>query len=372
MLGRCLMGTLIASTVVACEDRSSTASITVQALGSFDYDCGAGPVTLTGDPADPRSIVIDNGIVRVSYPQLASGADQLGAHMLELDIDGQWRPVLDSWYGDWTFFASPLYEPARVAHILTETPDIVEVAFEFDHWLDYPGSSSTQGHVPRWWNQATDGDCASSPNCRCYLEGCGIPAIDFDGEAIFPHNYLDVTKYIRHVTFIKIIRVERCGSGYFIGYHSTPTLTWGDWIDSNPNHNTAGERESGLGWMASITFASSGVVVRNPEAGMHTSLQIMEQATGPWWFSSMPETPQGYALFIAEEHPMPSFVWQFDPVHLGTPLVHKMNRQIELDGRPGRYQSFIGAYPYTMVDRAAEPTAEAAASVTSRLPLQWP
>ncbi len=361
----------LALALAACEEKPTT-SITAQALGSFDYECGAGPVTLTGDPADPRSIVMENGIVRVSYPQLASGADQLGAHMLELDIGGQWQPVLDPWYGDWTFFTSPFFEPAHTAHVLTETPDIVEVAFEFEHWLDYPGSNSTMGHVPHWWDEATDGPCETSPGCRCYLEGCGVPAIDFDGQVIFPHNLLDVPKFIRKVTFRKVIRVERCGSGYFVGYHSTPNLTWGGWIQSDPNATNAGEREHGLGWMASVTFASSGVVVRNPEAGAHTSLGITEQGTGPWWFSSLPETSTGYALFMAEEHAMPSYVWQFDPVHLGTPLVHKMNPEIELDGRTGRYQSFLGAYPYVMNDRQAEPSLEAITAVTARLPEQWP
>jgi len=341
-------------------------------MGSFDYECGAGPVELTGDPSDPRSIVIENGIVRVTYPQLASGPDQLGAHMLELMIDGQWRRVLDNWYGDWTFFASPFFEPAQAVHVLTESPDAVELAFEFDHWLDFPGSYSTRGHVPRWWDASTDGACEDSASCRCYLEGCGLPAIDFTGEAIFPHNYLDVPKYIRRVTFTKVIRVERCGLWYFVGYHSSPTLTWGSWIEDHPHLNGAGERESGLGWMASVTFASSGVVVRNPEAGGHRSLAITEQAVGPWWFSSMPAAPEGYALFIAQEHAMPSFVWQFDPTHTGTPLVHKMNPQIEADGRPGRYQSFIGAFEYLMTDREAEPTPEVRAAVISRLPLQWP
>jgi hypothetical protein len=365
-------GACVAVILTACESAPSTSSITAQALGSFDYECGGGPVTLTGDPADPRSIVIENGIVRLSYPQLASGDQQLGAHMLELRLDGAWQPVLGNWYGDWTFFASPFYESAQTAHVLTETPDVVEVVFEFDHWLDYPGSYSTMGHVPRWWNEETQGACESSSSCRCYLEGCGLPATDFEGDAIFPHNYLDTPKYIRHVTFRKVLRVERCGSGYFVGYHSTPNLTWGTWIQSNPYLNNAGERENGLGWMASVTFASSGVVVRNPEAGEHTSLEIVEQTNGPWWFSSIPDGAPGYALFIAEEHPMPSFVWQFDPAHLGTPLVHKMNPEIELDGRAGRYQTFLGAYPYEMTNRGAEPTLGAAAAVASRLPLQWP
>jgi hypothetical protein len=201
--------------------------------------------------------------------------------------------------------------------------------------------------------------------------GCGVQALDHEGAAIFPHNYLDIPKHIRRVTFTKVVRVERCLSGYFVGYHSNPTVTWGDWISSDPYQSAAGERESGLGWMARVTFASSGVVVRNPEAGQHTSLEIMEQPVGPWWFAS-PYADRPVMLFVAEEHPMPSFVWQFSPGQNGIPLVHKMNPEIEVDGRVGRYQSFIGAFTYTVTDFAAEPTPEAVAGVTSRLPTEWP
>ncbi len=356
--------------LVGCDARRMATSTTGLTFG----DCDGAPVTLVGDPAFPRSLAIDNGLVRVTYPQLVSGSDQLGAHMLELNIVGQWKPVLTSWYGDWTFFGAPFFEPAHTAHVLTETPDVVEVAFEFDHWLDHPGGSSTLGHVPRWWDEISQGPCNASPSCRCYLEGCGVAALDFEGGAIFPHNYLDVPKFIRRVTFTKVIRVDRCGSGYFVGYHSNPTLTWGSWVEWDPHQSAAGEREHGLGWMASVTFASSGVIVRNPEAGAHRSLDIVEQVMGPWWFASIPPaaTDVEYALFLAEEHPLPSFVWQFDPAHPGTPLVHKMNPEVELDGRVGRYQTFLGAFPYVMTDRDIEPSPEVRAAVLARLPTVWP
>ena len=329
-------------------------------------------MTLSGDPSVPRSIVIDNGIVRVSYPELPN-PDQLGGHMLELNVDGAWRPVLGRWYADWTFFASPFFAPAHTAHVLSETPDAVEVAFEFDHWLDYPGGYTTRGHVPRWWDESTRGPCTLEAGCGCYLSGCGIVARDFDGAAIYEHNLLDETKRVRHISFVKVVRVNRCESGYYVGYHSTPRLT-GSWIEDFPYEGSVGEREFGLGWMSSVTFASSGVVVRNPEAGQHTSLGLVEQPDGPWWFATIPpaEASHPYILFMAEEHALPSFVWQFSPDHTGIPLVHKMNPEIEVDGRPGRYQTFLGAFPYTMSDRAAEPSPEARAGVLARLPEVWP
>ena len=86
----------------------------------------------------PRSISIENGVARVTYPQLDSGTDQLGAHMLELKLDGAWRRVLGSWYGDWTYFIGPLSAPATRAQVLTDTAEAVEVAFEFDHAIQYP------------------------------------------------------------------------------------------------------------------------------------------------------------------------------------------------------------------------------------------
>lgn len=310
--------------------------------------CGCPPVTLTGDPANPRSIVIENGIVRVTYPQLPN-PDQKGAHMMDLLVGGVWKPVLTSWYGDWTFFAAPFSAPARAAHVLTATENVVEVAFEFDHALDYPGSSG-----------------------GCYLGGCGLMARDYAGHAVYDRSSI-TPRYIRRVTLEKVIRVERCAAGYFTGYHTNPPLVT-SWIEQSPTDSAAGEREHGLGWISSVTFASSGVVVLNPEAGAHRSLGILEQAVAPWWFATIPPTSAAtpYVLFMAEEHPMPSYDFQYSPGHLGIPLVHKMNPQVGFDGRPKRYQTFLGAAPYVMVDRTLEPTAAAREAVTSRLPQAWP
>lgn len=356
--------------VSGCDQASTGTSASALVPG-----CDGPPVVLEGDPADPRSVTIHNGIIRVSYPQLDSGGDQLGGHMLERWVGTQWVRVLGSWYGDWTFFVSPLHEPAHTAHVIRETPDIVEVAFEFDHHLDYPGSQSTVDYVPHWWDEATQGPCTVEAGCGCYLSGCGVTARDHEGQAIYPHNLLDIPKRLHHVRFTKLIRVERCRAGYFVGYHTDPPIV-GPWIEENPTENSTGEREFGLGWTSSVTFASSGVVVRNPEAGQHTSLGLLEQPVGPWWFATLPppdgDVPAPFVLFIAEEHPVPSFVWQFAPTHLGIPLIHKMNPEVELDGRPGRFQAFLGAAPYTMTDRDAEPTPEVRALVEANIPESWP
>lgn len=307
------------------------------------------PVTMSGSPDNPRSIVIENGVARVTYPELPN-PDQKGAHMLELWIEGSWVPALESWYGDWTFFAAPFAAPAVAAHVLTDTPDLVEIAFEFAHDLDYPG-----------------------PYGGCYLSGCGIAARDFLGEAVYIHNLEDAIKRVPSVVFVKTIGVARCAPGYFVGYHSTPPLVT-SWIESDPTDNGAGERELGLGWLGSVTFASSGVVIRNPEQGSHASLGILEQGPGPWWFATIPPPASAWPLvpFMAEEHPLPSFVWQFAPEHTGIPLVHKMNPEVGADGRPERYQAFLGAVRYESADRAAEPTAAVRHLVEANLPAAWP
>ena len=49
-----------------------------------------------------------------------------------------------------------------------------------------------------------------------------------------------------------------------------------------------------------------------------------------------------------------------------------MNPQTGLDGRPERYQTFIGALPYKMNDRNVEPTPAVKSLIQANLPAVWP
>ncbi len=344
------------------------------------FSCTNGaPVTLTGDPNNPHSIVIDNGIVRVTYPVAANPA-QKGAMMLERkDSSGVWKKMLGDWYGDWTYYGVSIVTDSYKAVILNNSPDFVEVAFQFNHRLDAPGSYDSLGYTPPWWNAAVKGPCTVANGCGCSMGGCGVVARDFQGNVIYPHNSGNY-EFIHQVQFVKTIGLSKCAPGYFVGYHTDPVVI-GSWIELNPK-DSAAERENGLGPVASVTFASNGTVVRNPEAGVkNTDLGIIESGgPGPWWFATLePQPPAAgttvpfpYVLYVAEEHPLPSFVWQFYVNDYGIPLVHKMNPQTGPDGRPKRYQTFIGALPYQMVDRSSEPTAAVKSLIQSNQPAFWP
>ncbi len=370
-LGQLIQLSIVGKQVQAATSPGGSGQPPLNTLAPTDsFTCSnPSPVNVYGDPNNPRSIAIDNGIVRVTYPQLASGVDQKGAMMLERkNSSGVWTKMLGDWYGDWTYFGVSVVTDSVRANIITNSPDFVEVAFEFNHRLDIKGNADTHGYTPPWWNTATQGACTKANGCGCYMEGCGMLDRDFDGTIISPN------KYIHSVKFVKTIGVKKCAPGYFVGYHTDPPVV-GSWIDSDPNTASAGERESGLGWVSSVTFASNGTVVRNPEAGGHKSLGIIESGgPGPWWFASLelPSNNFPYVLYVAEEHPLPSYVWQFDPTQQGIPLVYKMNPQIGPDGRPKRYQTFIGALPYQMLDRNSEPTPAVKTLIQGNLPAVWP
>ncbi len=363
---------VLGAMIVGCDGPSSTSETKSPLVGS---NCSYSAVTLTGTPLnqndpltlDPRSVVIQNAFVKLSFPQ-SPNPDQKGAHRLDYyTYPAGWQQVTDPWYGDWTFPVSPLFATAVAAHVLTNTGNFVEVAFEFDHYLDYPGSYSC-GDKPHWWT-GTQSECDASSQCRCYLEGGGLVSLDFAGYTCFMQNS-STPKYIHHVTFTKNVAIERCRPGYYAGYHFSPSLT-NSWIEANPASASAGEREFGMGWLGKTTFASSGTVIHNPEAGQHMSLNILEQGgTGPWWFATLPpsEANWPWLLFISEEHPLPSYVWQFAAGQYGIPLVHKMNDQIEYDGRTKRYQVFFGVQPYHVYNWTAEPTQQAKDTVTAFIP----
>jgi len=356
------------STVEGSQAVSSCPPVTAT-VASSSTTLGAGDVV-----TNPRDIVIENGIVRVTYEPMwnnpqTPAQDEPGAHMLYRKLDGEYRRALGRQYGDWTFFAAPFQSGATSATVLSATDDAVEVAFEWPHHrLDVMAG------------------------IRCYLPLCGVILRDHAGNAVYRSDGSFVLT--DEVRFVKTIRIERCGQGYFVGLHSNPSLSPRDGLHGN--HETSwGEREIGTGWGNAVTFSSAGVVVRNPEAGHHMWMGIDDptyfspdyattqppgfphvQAEGPWWVADLPafQPPDDipFARFIALEHRLEVGVWQFAPTHHGSTVVHFMNSEIEEDGRPGRYQAFIGAFPYVSPDLAAEPTQDVYDGVLARIPVTWP
>jgi hypothetical protein len=358
--------------LIACDMRENASAVSQAATScppvSWTLVGGDPNVLLPGDVVtNPRDLVLENGIVRLTYEAMWNDPstpvqDEAGAHMLYRWLDGEYRRALSSRYGDWTFFANPFQESAETATIISASEDVVEVAFEWPHHrLDLPG-----------------------PYNGCYHSACGVIERDHEGSAIYRSDGSGEFVVIDEVRFVKTVRIERCSEGYFVGYHSDPRLSPKNGLTGN-HENSMGEREIGTGGGNAVTFSSAGVVVRNPEAGQHAYVGIDDppyaseprlQPDGPWWVADLPgfappdDVP--FARFIAMEHRLEVGVWQFAPTHLGSTVVHYVNDQVEADGRVGRYQVFIGAFPYVSQDLAQEPTPAVYDGVIERLPVTWP
>jgi hypothetical protein len=381
-LARAVVVALSLAGLIGCEGKDVSSTLT-QAEAT---DCPPVTVTLAGrDPnvlvagdviANPRDVILENGIVKVTYEPMWDNPetprqDEPAAHMLYRWDGAEYRRAFLRIYGDWTFFAAPFQDGASQATVISASEDVVEIAFEWPHHrLDVSGSYN-----------------------GCYLAECGVLERNHQGEAIFRNDGSGELLLIDEVHFAKTIRVERCSEGYYVGYHSNPRLSPKNGVDGN-NETSWGEREIGTGWGNRVTFSSAGIVVRNPEAGHHVWLGIddptyfspeyaatqpagfpNEQLEGPWWAADITDTSDTgipFARFVALEHRLEVGVWQFDPAHTGSTVVHHVNDEIEADGRPGRYQVFLGAFPYVSADFAAEPTPEVYDGVIQRLPVTWP
>jgi hypothetical protein len=347
-----------------------------------------------------RDIEIENGVVKLTYELMAQYGQnppsrELGAHMLygRAGDPSEWRQAFmttdagEGVYGDWTFSSAPFSAGAVEAHVLTSNGDVVEVAFVLEHHLDAPGFYTSLGYVPHW--------CASPP-CACYLEGCGIVERDSAGSPISlpPHCGSACFRRIRVVTLSKIVRIERCAPGYFVGVHTDPPAEPADAHDS-----AYGERELGTGWGNAVSWSSAGVDVHHPGQSQHAYLGIddppyaggAEQTTGPWWVADLPyqnrpeEIP--FIRYMVFEHRTEVGVWSFALGHTGATVAHFVNPELEPAGVAGRYQAFIGALPYVSNDEIAcsipglpgtwrcfpnEPQPAATALVTANLPATWP
>jgi len=365
--------------VCACESAPATEQTAQTAMGCPPVIIRAASVLSEGDVAtNTRDVVVENGIIRVTYEAMwdnptTPAQDEAGAHMLYRWDGTEYRRAFGATYGDWTFYGAPFQGSADTVTVVSASEDAVEVAFEWRHHrLDAPG-----------------------PYNGCYHPLCGLIERDHEGWPIYQRGDGDAFVVIDEVRFVKTIRVERCGEGYFVGYHSDPPLSARDGVEGN--HDTgSGEREIGTGGGNAVTFSSAGVVVRHPAAGHSMWMGIDDptysptntaeyiagqppgfphvQEEGPWWVADIPATTAAipFSRFIALEHRLETGAYQFTAAQKGASVVHYVNDELEPDGRPGRYQAFIGAFPYLSPDLAAEPTQDVYDGVLARIPVTWP
>lgn len=402
---------------------------TNQTQGGLSFACTAGAaVTVTGTDGAAlaagakitgpgvRDIVIENGVVKVTYELMdqrgeSAPAHELGAHMLYRRTGGDpgvYSRALSTAYGDWTYFVAPFQKGAVEAHVLTSVDDVAEVAFVFDHALDWPGFQDTYGHTPSWWQGP--GPCTAQNGCKCFLSGCGVLERDHTGYPIRVAPFCAEPWCLRRiysVRLVKTIRVERCAEGYFVGLHSDPSLSPKNGSAAN-NQASYGERELGTGSGNAVTWSSAGNVFKHPGQAQHGWMGIddptyigspagqlpgfpSEQTEGPWWVADLPyhnragEIP--FVRYLMMEHRLETGVWAFSTGQVGTTVVHFVNDEIEASGMPTRYHLFVGAMPYISDDEQScaipglsgtwrcfpnEPKAPVTAAIQARVPLTWP
>ncbi|MCF7838498.1 MAG: hypothetical protein K9N49_07690 [Candidatus Marinimicrobia bacterium] len=92
------------------------------------------PVAGTPEDLDPRRTVIENGLVRLTYPagKAAQGQGQTGSWLLFLNREGRYQPAQDVLMGDWLYVGSSLTTAPTGFRVLQNSAEIVEVRLDFD------------------------------------------------------------------------------------------------------------------------------------------------------------------------------------------------------------------------------------------------
>lgn len=337
-----------------------------------------GVVLATGDvlstSAAKRALVVDNGVIKLTYEEsVPEAVEQGGAIHCYRMVSGSWVRATSAQYGDWCFFCAPFTTICNTIEIIEASPNAVEFVMT---WTAHPLN------VP-------------------YLSNNGIVSRTYDLQLIYRQGAVNPNwDYIPTVKFQKVVRLERDLDGYFIGYHSTPTVgpepyalaVYGSAVNSNTDW---GEREMGLGPGAAVVFSSAGTgfTSYHPAWGAESRWAAAEaavgdianhvawcglddpsyavwgnaavvavqntgfpnvQTTGPWWVADIhydPATP--FCRYIAMQRRFEIGVWQFDPAHYGTVVLHFTNEWADASGVPLRFQSFIGVEHYIADSTAA-------------------
>ena len=103
---------------------------------------------LSGAPADvdPEHIVIENSIVRITYPCLKGVPGNTGeawtekaGHLLYLMLDGRYQLAQDKAFGDWTYVGGSFTDDPTNCAVLRNTDDIAEIVMDFPNHKDLDG-----------------------------------------------------------------------------------------------------------------------------------------------------------------------------------------------------------------------------------------
>lgn len=347
----------------------------------------------TGDEvtgANVRSVVVQNGLVKVTYENHIPGTTEAGAHTLYRWHNDTWNRVNSTQYGDWFYFAVGVAVTADRCRVIYAGPDAVELAFVWDAF-DLSGYS-----------------------------GGGVIIRDYAGNATYFQSST-TPKRITSTTLTKTIKVVRGREGYFLGQHSTPMVGPQDALGLR-NSTDYGERENGTGSGSRISFSSAGTafVTRHPEWGAEARWADAEaavgnidnhigwlgiadpqysiwsnpaviatqctgfpnyQSTGPWWAADLPASsvcPEPMCRYIAMVAPIETGSWQTDPAQSGVLVAHFVNEHKDDQNIIYPYQLFFGAFPYTSpyditteAGRLNEPTTALRQKVANRCPLNF-
>lgn len=338
--------------------------------------------------ADVRSVVVQNGLVKVTYENHIPGTTEAGAHTLYRWHNDQWNRVNSTQYGDWFYFAIGVAVTADRCIVVRADPDVVELAFVWDSF-----------------------SLAS-------YSGGGVVFRDFDANVA----YSELSSTPRRITSTKLtktIKVVRGREGYFLGQHSWPMVAPEDALTFR-NASDWGEREFGTGSGSYVVFSSAGFVGRHPEWGADARWAAAEaavgaisnrtcwlgiadpsyapwnnatviatqnsgfpnyQSIGPWWVADLPAAsvcPEPMCRYLAMVAPIETGSWQFGASAGGDLVAHFVNEYRDDLGTIHPYQVFFGAFPYTSASditteagRANEPTTALEQKVANRCPLNF-
>lgn len=356
-------------------------------------------LTLASDgEAALRAVTMENGRFKVTYEDLnPDDTAEECSHHPYLKVGSDWVR-LSTAYGDWTFFCAPLGDPYDEMEVIEASPEVIEVAWRVNaHALNVP-----------------------------HLSNVGVTMRDPDGNAVYTSG--GALKYHTVVKFTKLMRMERGQPGYFVGFHSSPTigpslkqLASGPGAAAN-NESDFAEREFGPGSGALYVFSSNtnttpahmptfiakaawdtaeaamGDIpnhawwsgIDDPTYGSMANVNYAptqpgtgtfprQQLTGPWWVADIPNSSMvgGPSLvrFLAMQMPLESNCNGFSSASYDT-FAHFMNAWPADDGRPMKFQVFYGGLSYTADSSnsyANEPTAALRSQLDSLASgIAWP